>query len=614
MAITDETVKTALLPCDGGALEYAFNFKILSVEEIEVRYYDADGLPTVLTYGSDYTVVPIYASLESGGEVILTFTPTNGYNILIIRKTDKQQLYDPVSGGGLSAASIEKALDRAIMILQENEDRLERALLQDPSSTTTLVMPSATALAGHFLSFDASGDPIAADPTSVPVTAFMQTLLDDEDAVTGRATLGIDKDRKLYCEEDLTLPSATKGDRLTIFTDNTIDILQGDAENVINLRNYFSTTKGTAGKLVLNSFEKLGLIYRGDGHQLQAMSKLSNPGTLPIGNGLICRHSHDNSYLAVGHLTSPCLTIYSISGDTFTKLSNPDTLPVSSVYGVAWNNDSSYLATTGEAGTGVYVTIYSRSGDTFTKISDPATMPSDPGRAAAFSPDGSFLAIGNQSSPYRIIYDTSDWSTGTYNALNGDCYGVSWHPDGDYVAFAHVDSPYISIYSRSGSTFTQISDPANLPTGNGLSCAYSPDGTWLAVGQNGAPNLQLYKVDGETYTRMDSVLSADPAGMVNDVAWSSDGLYIAAAHVTSPYVTVYKRNGETFTRMDNPATLPTGNAVGCDFSHVDKFLSIAHTASPYITNYKRLIDCSKTWMVSEFETIEEVDTLEERFV
>ena len=93
--------------------------------------------------------------------------------------------------------------------------------------------------------------------------------------------------------------------------------------------------------------------------------KLSNPSTLPAGTGWGCAFSPDGAYLAVAHSTSPYLTIYKRSGDTFTKLANPSTLP---------------------AGTGV---------------------------GCAFSPDGAYLAVAHSTSPYITIYNAAD----TYDVI-----------------------------------------------------------------------------------------------------------------------------------------------------------------------------------------------------
>jgi hypothetical protein len=64
---------------------------------------------------------------------------------------------------------------------------------------------------------------------------------------------------------------------------------------------------------------------------------------------------------------------------------------------------------------------------------------------------------------------------------------------------AHVSSPYISAYPWSGSGFgTKYTDPATLPTGNGLGVAFSPDGTALAVSHQSSPYVTAYPWSGAT--------------------------------------------------------------------------------------------------------------------
>jgi hypothetical protein len=140
-------------------------------------------------------------------------------------------------------------------------------------------------------------------------------------------------------------------------------------------------------------------------------TKLANPTTLPTGTGRSVSFSSDASYLAVGHSTSPFITVYSRSGSTLTKLANPSTLPANNVYGVAFDASASYLAVASE--TSPRLSVYSRSGSTLTKLTDP---PSQPGSI---------------------------------------CHGVSFSSAGDYLAVAISGSPCLQAYARSGSTFTK---------------------------------------------------------------------------------------------------------------------------------------------------------------
>ena len=107
-------------------------------------------------------------------------------------------------------------------------------------------------------------------------------------------------------------------------------------------------------------------------------------------------------YLSVAHLSSPYITIYKRSGDTFTKLSDPSSLPAGDGSGCAFSPDGAYLAVS--HANSPYITIYKRSGDTFTKLSDPSSLPTGVGYGCAFSPDGTYLAVAHSVSPYITIY------------------------------------------------------------------------------------------------------------------------------------------------------------------------------------------------------------------
>ncbi|HOK44196.1 MAG TPA: hypothetical protein PLD49_11110 [Thermoclostridium caenicola] len=85
-------------------------------------------------------------------------------------------------------------------------------------------------------------------------------------------------------------------------------------------------------------------------------SKIEDPSTLPTGDGWGCAFSPNGKYLAVAHDSSPYITIYKRSGDTFTKLSNPSVLPTGAARGCAFYPDGIYLAVAHDSSP--YITIY----------------------------------------------------------------------------------------------------------------------------------------------------------------------------------------------------------------------------------------------------------------
>ena len=132
-------------------------------------------------------------------------------------------------------------------------------------------------------------------------------------------------------------------------------------------------------------------------------TKLTNPATLPVGDGYGAAFDPTSTYLAVAHWTTPFVTIYKRSGDTFTKLTNPGTLPTGIGLGAAFDPTSTYLAIAHWTAS-PFVTIYKRSGDTFTKLTNPATLPTGIGQGAAFDPTSTYLAIAHSTTPFVTIY------------------------------------------------------------------------------------------------------------------------------------------------------------------------------------------------------------------
>ena len=306
------------------------------------------------------------------------------------------------------------------------------------------------------------------------------------------------------------------------------------------------------------------------------------------GNTYMVKNKVAGVYLAVAHATTPFITIYKRSGDTFTKLDNPATLPTGQGWGCAFSTDGVYLAVA--HATTPWVTIYKRSGDTFTKLADPATLPTGQGTGCCFSSDGVYLAVAHDASPFVTIYKRSgDVFTKLANPAElptGHAIDCAFSADGVYLAVEHDASPFVTIYKRSGDVFTKLANPAELPIGTGWGCTFSPDGVYLVVTHLDTPFVTIYKRSGDIFTKLANPAEL-PTGTALDCAFSTDGVYLAVAHVTTPFITIYKRSGDVFTKLGDPATLPTGEAYDCAFSADGVYLAVAHLTTPFITIYKR---------------------------
>jgi len=164
----------------------------------------ATGVATLLVENTSYSVT---GGAGSTGTVNLAGgsapfgAPSSAQTLSIVRGMPFTQQTDFVNNDPSDAEVAEDALDRLKMEAQELLDRADRTLRQptaDLGNITTL--PTVADRKSKYLSFDASGNPVASSGTTSAfvVTPFMETVLDDANAAAARNTLGLTNQR-LWC-------------------------------------------------------------------------------------------------------------------------------------------------------------------------------------------------------------------------------------------------------------------------------------------------------------------------------------------------------------------------------------------------------------------------------
>jgi 6-phosphogluconolactonase (cycloisomerase 2 family) len=253
--------------------------------------------------------------------------------------------------------------------------------------------------------------------------------------------------------------------------------------------------------------------------------------------------------MAIGHSTTPFITIYNRLNNTFTKQNDPDVIPTGIGRGLGFSHDGRFLAIAHNVAPRITIYAIGQDGE-FDKLANPGTVPTSDGYDAKFSPGDKFLAVLADVSPYIFIYEITNAHTTTPtftklanpSALPGGAQNgkLAWSPDGSFLAIAHRNSPFVTVYSVSGTTFTKIADPATLPASHGTG-----------------------------------------------VSWHPSGNYLSVAHENTPFVSVYSRSGSTLTKMTNPASLPASNASSIAYRPNGKYLSVGITSAggkTYITS------------------------------
>lgn len=171
----------------GAQTAFAYPFPIFEATDMDV-YVDAASM----VLGTDFTVSG--AGVSSGGTVIFTTPPADGAVVTLRRFMMVARTTDFQESGEFRAKVINDELDRQTAFVQQVEGDVARSLRLSPTDTTSsLQLPDTAVRANAFLAFDGAGAPIAAvDAAAYPASPFMATVLDDADAASARATLGVE--------------------------------------------------------------------------------------------------------------------------------------------------------------------------------------------------------------------------------------------------------------------------------------------------------------------------------------------------------------------------------------------------------------------------------------
>jgi len=157
MTISSTTVKVSYSG-NGSTTVFAYTFKILDDDEIQVIIRSSTGTETIKTKTTHYTVSGVGSA--GGGNITFLTAPASGETVVLKRNTTKTQETDYVANDPFPANSHEEALDRVTMIAQEIQEELGRSikLSKTNTMTSTEFTVGATDRANKVLSFDSSGE------------------------------------------------------------------------------------------------------------------------------------------------------------------------------------------------------------------------------------------------------------------------------------------------------------------------------------------------------------------------------------------------------------------------------------------------------------------------
>lgn len=178
---------------DDSSTEFSFEFKVFQDEDIVVTLIDITTLEeTTAVLGEDYSVTRSEdQNDEPGGDIVFDTAPDTNTRIVITSAVEQSQGTDLNSGGGFYPETIEDALDRAVILIQELKEIMNRTLQLSLGSSASAVLPSPEALA--LIGWNAEANALVnyVGTVGVAVTAFMETVLGAADSEEARSLLEI---------------------------------------------------------------------------------------------------------------------------------------------------------------------------------------------------------------------------------------------------------------------------------------------------------------------------------------------------------------------------------------------------------------------------------------
>ena len=163
------------------ATSLPYSFKIFLDSDLEV-YQTSGATTSLLILNADYTVSG--AGNESGGNVVLSAAPLTSDVLTIRRVLPLTQEIDYQPLDPFPAESHEEGLDRGVMLAQQMQDDLNRAVRLAPYSTSTIELTMPEPSAGSAIGWNDAGDGLTNDPSLGTINASVAAAAASESAAS----------------------------------------------------------------------------------------------------------------------------------------------------------------------------------------------------------------------------------------------------------------------------------------------------------------------------------------------------------------------------------------------------------------------------------------------
>jgi len=196
MTINSATRKAGPFLGDGVATVFPFAFKVFDKTNVQVTLTDSAGTETVLVLDSDYSVgVNADQTVSPGGAVTYPATLAIGKKLTITGALPNTQPTSLPNNGPFYPSTVEDALDRAEIQIQQLQEKVDRSLKVNVSDSPLVSFPSAAARANSLVGFDAAGGAVTYPITSSVGTGDLTpySLVSGVDFAPGATSLTLPK-------------------------------------------------------------------------------------------------------------------------------------------------------------------------------------------------------------------------------------------------------------------------------------------------------------------------------------------------------------------------------------------------------------------------------------
>lgn len=182
------------LAANGVTTQFSGPWQMISAAYAEVVLENTStGVQTPVTQGVGPTQYQIALS-DSGVVVTFNTAPASGNNVIMSRNTTPDQTNPYSTSRGFQGTTEEDSFDKLTAVVQENLDKLSRAVVAPAGdNATNLTLPIPTLRASMFLAFDASGNVVVVAGTSggVTVSPAMAPVVGATTLALARTAMGV---------------------------------------------------------------------------------------------------------------------------------------------------------------------------------------------------------------------------------------------------------------------------------------------------------------------------------------------------------------------------------------------------------------------------------------